>query len=92
MMHYYAKPLEQTWKVTSFTCSWLWIQYRLLNRLLLIMLWEKQSAAAGLGGLMPREAAKGKFQLDCFQNMDDPLPDPDATLGPLIKDISFDLI
>ena len=44
------------------------------------------------GGLMPREAAKGAFQLDCFQNMDDPLPDLDATFGPLIKDISYDLI
>ena len=41
---------------------------------------------------MPREAARGAFQLDCFQNMDDPLADPDPTLGPLIKDISFDLI
>ena len=28
MMHYCAKPLEQVWKVTSFTHSWLWI-YRL---------------------------------------------------------------
>ena len=56
------------------------------------MLWEKQSAAAGLGGLMPREAARGTFQLDCFQNMDNPLPDLDSTFGPLIKDVSYDLI
>ena len=56
------------------------------------MSWEKQSAAAGLGGLMPREAARGAFQLDCFQNMDNPLADPDPTLGLLIKDVSFDLI
>ena len=56
------------------------------------MSWEKQSAAAGLGRLMPREAARGAFQLDCFQNMDDPLADLDPTLGPLIKDVSFDLI
>ena len=41
---------------------------------------------------MPREAARGAFQLDCFQNMDDPLPDPDATFGLLIKDVSYDLI
>ena len=41
---------------------------------------------------MPREATWGAFQLDCFQNMDDPLADPDPTLGPLIKDISFDFI
>ena len=41
---------------------------------------------------MPREAARGAFQLHCFQNMDDALPDPDATFGPVIKDISFDLI
>ena len=56
------------------------------------MSWAKQSAAAGLGGLTPREAAKGAFQLDCFQNMDDPLADLDSSLGPVIEDISFDLI
>ena len=60
--------------------------------LIIIMLWEKASAAAGLGGLMLREAARGAFQLDCFQNMDNPLPDLDSTLGPVIKDISYDLI
>ena len=59
---------------------------------IIIMSWKKQSAAAGLGGLMPREAARAAFQLDCFQNMDNPLPDPDATFGPLFKDVSFDLI
>ena len=56
------------------------------------MSWAKQSAAAGLGGLIPREAARGAFQLDCFQNMDNPLADPDPTLGPLIKEVSFDFI
>ena len=60
--------------------------------IIIIMSWEKQSAAAGLGGLTPREAARKASQLDCFQNMDNPLSDPDATFGPLIKDISFDLI
>ena len=59
----------------------------------LIMSWTKQSAAAGFGGrLTPREAARGAFQLDCFQNMDDPLADPDPTLGPLIKEVSVDFI
>ena len=59
---------------------------------IIIMSWEKASAAAGLGGLMLREAARGAFQLDCFQNMDDPLPDPDFTFGPVIKDVSYYLI
>ena len=59
---------------------------------IIIMSWEKASAAAGLGGLTLREAARGAFQLDCFQNMDDPLPDPDSTFGPLIKDVSYHLI
>ena len=59
-----------------------------------IMSWTKQSAAAGLGGvgLIPREAARGAFQLDSFQNMGDPLADPDPTLGPLIKEVSVDFI
>ena len=56
------------------------------------MLWAKQSATAGLGGLMPREAARGAFQLDCFQYMDDLLADPDSSLGSIIDDVSFDLI
>ena len=58
----------------------------------IIMSWEKASAAAGLGGLMPREAARGAFQLNCFQNMDDILSDPDSTFGPVIKDVSYNLI
>ena len=58
----------------------------------IIMSWEKASAAAGLGGLMPREAARGAFQLDCFQNMDNPLPDLDTAFGPVIKDVSYHLI
>ena len=57
-----------------------------------IMSWTKQSAATGLGGLTPREAARGVFQLDCFQNMDNPLADSDPTLGPLIKEVSVDFI
>ena len=93
MMHYCTKPLEQVWKVTSFTRSWLWIEYRLLNRLVLLLCHGKSNLQQlGWGGLMPREAARGTFQLDCFQNMDDPLPDLDATFGLLSKDESFDLI
>ena len=45
-----------------------------------------------VGGLTPREAARGAFQLHCFQYMDDPLTDPDFSLGPIIDDVSFDLI
>ena len=59
---------------------------------IIIMSWEKASTAAGLGGLTPREAASEAFQLHCFQNMDDPLPDLDSTFGPVIKDISYHLI
>ena len=90
MMHYCAKPLEQVWKVTSFTRLWLWIEY---NRLVLLLCHGKRHLQLlGWGGLMPREAARGAFQLDCFQNMDDPLPDPDTAFGPVIKDLSYDLI
>ena len=50
------------------------------------MLWKKESAAAGLGGLTPRQAVRGTFQLDYFQNMDDPLGNPDpAVYGDLMK-------
>ena len=64
-----------------------------INRLVLLLCLGKSNLQQlGWGGLLPKEAARGAFQLDCFQNMDDPLPDPDATLGPLITDVSFDLI
>ena len=90
MMHYCAKPFEQAWKVTAFTCSWFWI-YSVLK---LKMSWKKESAATGLGrgGLTSREAAREALQLDCFQNMGDPLADPDPTLGPVIKQVSVDFI
>ena len=45
-----------------------------------------------VGGINTKRGCKGGFQLDCFQNMDDPLADPDPTLRPLIKDVRFDLI
>ena len=54
------------------------------------MSWKKESAAGGLGGLTPREAERGAFQLDYFQNMDDPLSDPDpAVYGNLVKEVSY---
>ena len=56
------------------------------------MSWKKASAAAGLGGFTPRKAVSGPFQLDSFQNMDDPLADQDPTLGPVVKEVSVDLI
>ena len=44
------------------------------------MSWKKESAAAGLAGLTPREAARGAMYCREFQKMPDPLagvlPDP----------------
>ena len=37
------------------------------------MLWKKDSAAVGLAGLKPVEAAKGALLCEEFQNMPDPL-------------------
>ena len=37
------------------------------------MLWKKDSAAVGLAGLTPAEAAKGALLCEEFQNMPDPL-------------------
>ena len=37
------------------------------------MSWAKSSASAGLGGFTPRKAARGAFQLEEFQMMEDPL-------------------
>ena len=37
------------------------------------MLWKKDSAAVGLAGLTPVEAAKGALLCEEFQNMPDPL-------------------
>ena len=54
---------------------------------------KKNLPLLGWGGLTPREAARGgAFQLDCFQNMGNPLADPDPTLGPVIKQVSVDFI
>ena len=37
------------------------------------MLWKRDSAAVGLAGLSPAEAAKGALLCEEFQNMPDPL-------------------
>ena len=53
------------------------------------MSWKKESAMAELGGFTPREALKGAFQFDYFQNMHDSLADPDpAVYGDLVKEVS----
>ena len=88
MTHYCAKPIEQAWKVTAFTRLWFWI-YSVLKS---IMSWKKRICHCWVRGLTPREAAREAFQLDCFQNMGDPLADPDPTLGPVIKQVSVDFI
>ena len=49
------------------------------------MSWSKESAAAGLGGLTPGEAAIGVLMLEDFQNIQDPLPDPSEEYGDLIQ-------
>ena len=44
--------------------------------------WKKASAAVGLSGLTPREAARGALTCPEFQNMPDPLnKDP---FGPVV--------
>ena len=53
---------------------------------------EKKICHCWVGGLTPREAAREAFQLDCFQNMGDPLADLDPTLGPVVKEVSVDFI
>ena len=49
------------------------------------MSWSKYSAAAGLGGMTPREAGRAALTLEDFQLIHDPLPDPDPAYGELIK-------
>ena len=56
------------------------------------MSWSKESAAAGLGGFTPREAALGAFMLEDFQHMADPLPDPDKEYGDLIHIIEVSTV
>ena len=57
------------------------------------MSWKKESAAAGLAGLTPREAARGAMYRREFQKMPDPLagvlPDP---LAGVKKDDMFMLV
>ena len=51
---------------------------------------KKNLPLLGWGGLTQREAARGVFQLlDSFQNMDDPLEDPDPQLGPVMKEVDL---
>ena len=53
---------------------------------------EKRICHCWVGGVDTKIGCKGTFQLDCFQNMGDPLADPDPTLGPVIKQVSVDFI
>ena len=89
MMYYCAKPFEQVWKVTAFTHSWSWIYSVLKSKNVL----EKRICHCWVGGLTPRQAARGAFQLDCFQNMGNPLADPDHLdqLSSRLVLISFNL-
>ena len=59
MMHYCAKPLEQAWKVTSFTRSWMWIEYRLLNRLVLLLCHGKSNLKQLGWGANVKRGCKG---------------------------------
>ena len=52
------------------------------NFTLKMTLWKKASAAVGLSGLTPREAARGALTYHEFQNMPDPL-DKDP-FGPVV--------
>ena len=54
------------------------------------MSWAKSSASAGLGGFTPREAARGAFQLEEFQMMEDPLVVEDK-YGPVVKEVRIKL-
>ena len=51
------------------------------------MSWAKSSASAGLGGFTPREVARGAFQLEEFQMLEDPLVVEDK-YGPVVKEVS----
>ena len=83
MTHYCTKPFEKAWNTTALTLVVLDTQ---LNQNVM----EKRICSGWAGGLTPREAARGAFQLDYFQNMDDPLGDPDpAVYGDLVKEVSY---
>ena len=55
------------------------------------MSWSKSSAAAGLGGMTPREAGRAALTLEEFQLIHDPLPDPDPKYGELIQVIKVSI-
>ena len=50
------------------------------------MSWAKSSASAGLGGFTPREVARGAFQLEKFQMLEDPLVVKDK-YGLVVKEV-----
>ena len=52
-----------------------------------MMSWEKASATAGLGGFTLREAARGAFQLEEFQMMEDPQV-IEEKYGSIVKEVS----
>ena len=56
------------------------------------MSWEKESAAAGLGGMTPREAGVGALMLEEFQLIHDPLPDPKPEYGDLIEVLKVSIL
>ena len=49
------------------------------------MSWSKKLVAVGLGGMTPKEAARGALTMEDFQLIHDPLPDPSPAYGDLIK-------
>ena len=83
-MHYCTKPIEKAWKVTALTPSWLWIKNRS------IMSWAKSSVSAGLGEFTPRKVARGAFQLEEFQMLENPLVVKDK-YGPVVKEVRIKL-
>ena len=54
-------------------------------KFLIKMSWKKASAAVGLAGLTPREAAKGALMVEEFQKMPDPF-------GDLIKEVKVSIV
>ena len=82
MTHYCAKNIEKAWKVIAFTHPWLSIKS--------IMSWAKSSASAGLGGFTPREVARGVFQLEEFQMLENPLVVNDK-YGLVVKEVRIKL-
>ena len=88
-MHYCAKPFEEVWNNTHLIFSWL---SRIQHTEYRNMSWAKESAVAGLGGMMPREAARGALMLEDFQLIHNPLPDPAPEYGDLIEVIKVSII